>query len=52
MPSAPLCIGFDGSVPEGHGEPNSHQHEGGPLVLGVEAGQEVVLYLTCKQALG
>lgn len=28
-------------LPEGHGEPNGHQHEGGPLVLGLEAGQDV-----------
>lgn len=28
-------------LPEGHGEPNGHQHEGSPLVLGSEAGQDV-----------
>lgn len=32
-------------LPEGHGEPNSHEHEGGPLVLWSEAGQNIIPYL-------
>ena len=39
--------GFLGALrlPERHGEPNGHEHEGRPFIFWVEGGEDVVLYL-------
>lgn len=41
-----------GRLPEGHGEPNCHQHEGRPLVLWFEAGQDVGANLQGEEQAG
>lgn len=35
------------NLPERHGEPNGHEHEGCSFVLRAEASQDILAYLDC-----